>query len=358
MPITLLNLKMYGFLTNKKMELRRRNMQKKIRIGVVAAGAIATKYHIPGYLSCDNVEIIGISDLNQELATKVAQKYGIKNVYTDYKDLLAQKPDAISICTPNRFHAAIAIEALNKNINVLCEKPLAMNMEECKALEKAEQDSEAFLMVEFPMRYDRAYQKAHELIEKGVLGKITIIKSTWNHGGPEKWSPNGSWFYKPELAGGGALADLGVHNIDIVRFLAGGNVQMTKSFCKTQVKDSTLEDSAVVILCFENQVLGIVDASWCTGPQQVKTEIQGTNGRMELFGWPTNTMKLTLEGELEGVFEPVFSSNKGEYDPHIICVRKFVECVKEGRPPLSGTIEDGIQALEIISKAYNDKMTI
>lgn len=330
-------------------------MSKKIRVGIVAAGAIATTYHIPGYLSCKDVEIIGISDPNQELAKKAAEKFRISQIFADYKDLLALNPDAVSICTPNRFHASIAVDALKQNIHVLCEKPLAMDMKECEELKKAAEESRAFMMVEFPMRYDRAYQKARELIEQGMLGKVTLVKSTWNHGGPEKWSPNGSWFYKPELAGGGALADLGVHSIDAVRYLAGGDVREVKSFCKTQVKDSTLEDSAVVALCFEDDVLGMVDASWCTGPQQVKTEVQGTKGRMELSGWPAEELKLTLEGDIEGVLEPVFGNNKGKSDPHIICIRQFVDCVRSGNPPVSGTLKDGIQALEIISKAYGSK---
>jgi len=327
-------------------------MSEKIRIGIVAAGAIASKYHIPAYLSCEDVEIIGISDPNRELAEQVAKQFDIPQVFEDYHDLFALNPDGVSVCAPNRFHAAISIAALEKGINVLCEKPLAMNMDECAALDKADKASGAFMMVEFPMRYDRAYQKARELIDQGILGKITIVKSTWNHGGPEKWSPGGSWYYKAELAGGGALADLGVHNIDVVRYLAGSDVKEIRGFCVTQVKDSELEDSAVVALRFENGVLGQVDASWCTGPQQVKTEVQGTKGRMELSGWPTDQMTLTLEGDVEGVLQPKIPDNRGDNDPHLVCIRQFVECVKTSTPPSSGTLHDGIEALEIISKMY------
>lgn len=330
-------------------------MAKKIRIGIIAAGTIATTYHIPAYLSCEDVEIIGIADPNRALAHKAAQKFGIPQVFEDYEELLALKPDAVSVCTPNRFHTAISVAAMEAGIHVLCEKPLAMNLEECAALEAAAQKSSAFLMVEFPMRYDWAYQKAREFISRGLLGKVTIIKSTWNHGGPEKWSPAGGWFYQPKLAGGGALFDLGVHNVDIVRYLVGSDVADVKSFCRTQVKDSELEDSAVVALCFENDVLGLVDASWCTGPQQVRTEVQGTKGRMELSGWPTDRMRLTLEGEIDGTLDPVFADNRGVNDPHLCCVRHFVECIRDNRPPLSGSLEDGIRAMRIISQAYGKK---
>lgn len=327
-------------------------MSKKIKVGLIAAGAIVQKYHIPGYLSHEDVEIAAIAEPNAAIARAVAEKYNVRQVFAEYGDLLNCELDCVSICTPNKFHAPAAITALSRNIPVLCEKPLAMSMEECEEIRRAADASNAFLMVEFPMRFDKAYVEAKRLLDRGVLGKVVSVKSTWTHGGPEKWSPGGSWYYVPELAGGGAMADLAIHSVDVVRFLADSSIAEVLGFCGTLVKNSTLEDTAVLSIKFQNGILGQVDTSWCSGPQEVRTEVLGTEGRVVLSGWPTSQCEMQLEGKVNGKLYPSFDVNHGGQDPHILCVRHFVDCVRSGRPPETATLNDGIETMAAVLSVY------
>ena len=327
-------------------------MSKKIRVGLIGAGAIAQKYHIPGFLSYDDVEIAAIADPNAETARKVAEKYNVKQVFSDYNDMLECNLDCVSVCAPNKFHAPASIAALSKKLPVLCEKPLSMSMDECDDIRRAAELSGKFLMVEFPMRFDKAYVEAKRLLKQGVLGKIISIKSTWTHGGPEKWSPGGSWYYNQDLAGGGVVADLAIHSVDAVRFLADSDVLESVGFCATLLKDSDLEDTGVISFRLCNGILGQVDVSWCSGPQLVRTEVFGSEGRMVLSEWPTSCFEMVLEGEINGRMYPVYGYNRDDQDPHILCVRYFVDCVRSGQQPDTATLNDGINTMETVLNIY------
>lgn len=103
---------------------------KRLKIGLIGAGGIAENRHIPAYQSLkEQVEITGVQDVNLVRAREVAEKYAIPHVYEDYLEML-KHVDAVTICTPNKFHESIAVAALNQGVHVLCEKPMAMNTAE------------------------------------------------------------------------------------------------------------------------------------------------------------------------------------------------------------------------------------
>ena len=111
-----------GFMKAKK--------KKEIKVGFVGAGGIARGAHMPGYLATEGVKVIAVCDIAEEVAKKFAKDFEIKNVFTDYKDLLAMDElDAISVCTPNNFHGGPTVAALEAGKHVLCEKPIAGRQE-------------------------------------------------------------------------------------------------------------------------------------------------------------------------------------------------------------------------------------
>ena len=114
----------------------------KLQIGLIGAGNIAQNAHIPTYLKQNDVELVGICDIKEERAKEVAQKYGMKYAFKDFNDLLAiDEIDAVSVCTWNNFHASAAIAAAKAGKHVLCEKPMAMNVQEAENMLKAAKET-------------------------------------------------------------------------------------------------------------------------------------------------------------------------------------------------------------------------
>ena len=159
-----------------------------VHVGIIGCGKIAQVRHLPEYFSNGNVKIIGITDINEERAKALAEKYACK-AYKTREEMLADTAiDAVSVCTANHTHAEIAIEALRAGKHVLCEKPMAVTLEECERMVSEAKAHDRFLMIGQNQRLAKAHVKARELVKNGTLGKIISFRTVFGHGGPETWS--------------------------------------------------------------------------------------------------------------------------------------------------------------------------
>ena len=192
---------------------------KKLKIAVIGVGNIS-RNHIDGYLSHPNVELYALCDINEETLKKKGEKYGITRLYTSEEEMLAQCPeiDAVSVCTWNNGHAPATIMALNAGKHVLCEKPMALNAKEAQEMINAAKKNGKKLMVGFVRRFGNDAAITRDFIDAGDLGELYYAKATYlrRNGCP------GGWFSDKARSGGGPLIDLGVHVIDLVRYLMNG----------------------------------------------------------------------------------------------------------------------------------------
>ena len=198
-------------------------MSQKLKIAIIGAGGICKYAHAPAYLNMDNVEIVGVCDLVEERAQETADLFGAKVVTTDYKEILKiEGLDAVDICTPNYMHSVIAVEALNAGINVFCEKPDAVSVAEAEKMKAAAEASGKTLMVMRNNRYLGISSYLKQYIADGKMGNIYAARCGWQRrrGIPGK----GGWFTTKEQSGGGPLIDLGVHVLDLTRYLAGNQI--------------------------------------------------------------------------------------------------------------------------------------
>ena len=141
-----------------------------IRVGVVGGGAIAQRRHLPEYAANPNAEIAGILDFNPERMEELCEQYGARP-YASLEEMLAEPTiDAISVCTPNYTHADTTIRALRAGKHALCEKPMALSLEETRKMLEAERESGKILMLGHNQRLIKAHLKAHELIQDGAIG--------------------------------------------------------------------------------------------------------------------------------------------------------------------------------------------
>ena len=267
-----------------------------IKIGIIGCGKIAQVRHIPEYAANPHAEIYGFYDINQARAQELAQKYGGK-AFASYEELLADPAiEAVSVCVANHAHAEISIAALKAGKHVLCEKPMAVTLEECEAMVAAAEVSGKYLMIGQNQRLAKAHSKAKELIEQGAIGKVLTFRTIFGHGGPETWSidPGSNvWFFDKTKAAMGAMADLGIHKTDMIQYVLDSKIVKTQAVLTTlDKKDATgnligVDDNAICIYQMENGVIGTMTASWTYyAAEDNTTVIYGTKGELRLYDDP------------------------------------------------------------------------
>lgn len=327
----------------------------KIKIALIGAGYIAD-YHARGLQTIPNIEIAGVVATEMGKAKDFALKYGIKDAYTDISNIMNNDEiDAVVICTPNQFHAPYAIEFLKNGKDVFLEKPMGINAKEGKQIGDASLEYNQLVMVGHMWRFDTDTNYLKNEIDSGNLGKIFKTKGYGIH---ENWGPSG-WFTKKELAGGGALADMGVHAIDTARYLLG-DPKPAKVYARisTHFGDYDVDDSGIIVITWDNGVESIIESGWwhphMDGPE-AGTGLYGTKGYASLF--PT-FLKMTKGEESFEKIVPDLPEREDHCD-QIIYTRQmehFVDCIKTRKQPSPGLIEGQI-VLDIVDAAYKSSET-
>lgn len=260
-----------------------------VGIGIVGCGSIVRMRHAPECSKNPNAVIKGFYNRSTGRAEEMVQNYGGR-VYTSLDELMKDpEVEAIIVATPNNSHMEISIMALESGKHVLCEKPCVVNMKELKKLEAAVACSEKVFMAAQNQRFLEVHIKAKELYKKGEIGKGLSFWTEFSHSGPEGWSVEGenTWFLEKERSVLGVLGDLGIHKIDLMRWLLETNVKMVgadlKNLHKKQRREKALgmSDYAVCQLEMKNGIEGTVISSWCNyGKCRNQTVIYGTEGVM------------------------------------------------------------------------------
>ena len=251
---------------------------KKIKVALIGAGYISD-YHARGLQANLDVEIVAVVSKNLDSATKFALKHKIKDAFTDISPILKDsKIDAVVISTPNYLHTPQAIEFLKAGKAIFLEKPMGINGKECREITKVAKEHNKLVMVGHMWRFDVDTDYIKENIAAGKLGKIFKTKSYGIH---ENWGPSG-WFTKKELAGGGALADMGVHAIDTTRYLIG-DPKPIKVYARiaTHFGDYDVDDTAIIHITWDNGVESTIESGWwhphMDGPE-ASSGVYGTKG--------------------------------------------------------------------------------
>ena len=253
-------------------------IKKSYRVGVIGAGAIAQECHMPGYKKHKRADLVAFVDPVRARHAEIAERFGSLSPYTDFRAMLkSESLDIVSICTPNKFHAANAIAALDAGCHVLCEKPIAVTIKQADKMIDAAKRNRRKLMIGFTHRLLSGPQQCKALLAEKRIGKAFMIRARFAHGGPYPgWAKN-SWFYSKDLAAGGALLDMGIHAIDLCLWLFGPIVSVSAR-AATLIKKIEVDDNAVLLLDFKNGALGYIDVGWTSKPGFTGLEIYGTKG--------------------------------------------------------------------------------
>jgi predicted dehydrogenase len=252
----------------------------RYRAGVVGAGAIAQACHMPGYIRNKHTELVAFTDPALARHKEIEEKFPSVRGYTLLDEMLAkEKLDVVSVCTPNKYHAACTIAALNAGCHVLCEKPIAASLQEADRMIAAAKLARKKFMIGFSHRLYRGPIKSKQMLQKKAIGKPFMIRVRFAHGGPYPGWAKDKWFYEPDLAAGGALLDMGIHAIDLALWLYGP-IAAVSAKAATLIKRIPVDDNAILLLEFASGALGYIEVGWTSKPGFTGFEMYGTEGSL------------------------------------------------------------------------------
>ena len=314
-----------------------------LNVAVLGCGKIAQVRHIPEYAANENVHLVGFYNPTASRAEDMAQKYGGK-VYLSPEELLADpEVEAVSVCSANYAHASLTIAALEAGKHVLCEKPMATTWEDCEAMLAAAEKSGKRLLIAQNQRLAKAHTVAKSLLTEGLIGNVITFRTTFGHGGPETWSitpGKNTWFFDKKRAAMGAMADLGIHKTDLIRYLLGKDVVRTTARLTTLDKrgpDDELigvDDNAICIYEMEGGSIGTMTVSWTYyGAEDNSTILYGTKGIMRIYDDPAHSIVVKLADGTEKFFDvEQIQTNDNQTASGVI--DEFVAAVAENRPSI------------------------
>ena len=277
-------------------------MAKEFRVGVVGCGGIANGKHLRSISKIDFLEPVAFCDIIEERAIETAKKYGSEDakIYTDYKELLKDESIvAVHVCTPNRSHSFINIDALEAGKHVLCEKHMAKTYAEAKAMYEASVRTGKKLSIGYQSRWrdDSLYLK--QCCENGDLGEIYYARALAIR---RRAVPTWGVFLNEYEQGGGPLIDIGTHALDLTLWMMdnykprmvvgtkykklGDQKNTANAWGDWDPEKYTVEDSAFGFVVMENGATISVESSWAINiadPIEASTLLAGTKGGADMF---------------------------------------------------------------------------
>jgi UDP-N-acetylglucosamine 3-dehydrogenase len=304
----------------------------KMRVGVIGAGSMGQN-HIRTYSQMPDVELVGIADVDKKRIDELSRQYSTQG-YLDYKDLLKQDLDAVSVVVPTMLHKKVALDVIDSETSLLVEKPIAESAKSACEIIAASDAKNVKLMVGHIERFNPAVIKMKEIIKNNDLGKIVSIST--RRVGP----------YNPKIRDVGVILDIGVHDLDIISYLYGTRVSEVYAVAGKEIH--SFEDHASILLRFEDDRAGVVEVNWLTPHKTRNFTVIGTSG----VGYGDYMEQQVYIHDKEWVKEAKIEKK----EPLRNELESFIEVCQRGcEPQVSG--EDGLHALEVAMAAIESHIT-
>ena len=317
-----------------------------LKWGVLGAGSVAQRRAIPAINKAKNAELHALLSRDAARAQQLATEYGAQTYYTTVHELLSDDTlDAVYVSTPVYLHCEQVIEAAERGFHILCDKPMAMNTEECQRMIDACQANGVHLQICFLFRFHSCFQQIKNWVQKGHLGQIVQGRVPFLKPFP---IPQGAWRGNPDQGGGGCLMDLGSHGVDLLRYILG-EISQVSAFCNTVFYRYDVEETGMIMMRFENGAQGVVDTSFSAAGCDLVIEIYGTDGWVWVYndsGWK---IKLSTNGESQIISSPFEDLYQSQFE-------HFARCVTHGEKPMVNGL-DGLRTNEILAAAYESNQS-
>jgi len=336
-------------------------MTKKIKFAIVGCGSIG-KRHIAVLDAEPNAEVVAICDIDENKCKELSSLYNNLAYYTSYVKMLNEiKADVINVVTPHALHSSMSIDALNKGFNVLVEKPMALTVSDCKKMNEAALANKKKLWVVKQNRYNIPVKLAKDAIDKGMLGRIFMIKCDilWNR--YQGYYDESPWRGKKNEEGG-ALYTQASHFIDLLVWWCG-DVISVKAQMETQNHNIETEDSGTALLKFSSGTLGSVNWTTCVYNKNYEGSITivGEHGTIKIGGQYLNKIEYwdvrgyPLQEGIEFTDKPnSYGKYQGTSSNHDKVISAIIEKMFDDtmdNSPVEGF--EGIKSIDAIEKIYN-----
>jgi predicted dehydrogenase len=310
-----------------------------LRAAILGAGYVGRE-HSTAYREI-GATVVGVADVVEEAARALADPWGARAM-TDYRALLDEtRPDVVSVGLPNDLHLEATLEALERGMDVLCEKPLALDSGQARRMVEEAERRGRVLMTGYHHRFQEAILQTRALIQGGELGTLCSFRClfAWHMRRPE------SWKFQPAAAGGGVLIDSGGHAIDLFRYLVG-EVARVSTVMATLRPGSEVEDNAVALLESADGTPGVIEVSWTAEPA-LELVVEGMMGTVRVeFGLnPARALAYLRRGG------ETVQLNAESPNPYARELAHFRECVAGRATPLVDGRE-GLRTLLAVEAAY------
>jgi predicted dehydrogenase len=230
-----------------------------IRFGIAGFGLHAVRRLMPGFALAKNCKVVALSRRDQAKAREAGEKYGIPQIFTSTANL-SQSPDvdAVFVTTPNSCHLADVLAAIAARKPVLCEKPMGMNADECRQMVEAAEKAGVLLGVAQVFRFEESTARFRELIARGEVGHPLFARAEFSY--PGLGHPR-TWLYNRSISGGGPIADVGVHCVDVLRYILQDEPHRVSAMGESDSQSGDVESVAALTLEFNKGTLGTVMVS-------------------------------------------------------------------------------------------------
>ncbi len=319
-----------------------------MKIGLVGSGFMGA-VHAAGWMHLRHsgfpVDVIGCCSLDSVSATRLANQYGFA-LYDALDDLIAVS-DVIDVCSPTHLHYEHVSSAARAGRHVVCEKPLARTAEDARALVELCEDADVVLLVGHVVRFFPEYATAKEIVERGEIGDVAIIRLTRCSFKPQADHPE-SWFHDPAYSGG-VMLDLMIHDFDYARWIGG---EVTRVFARhVGARAGSRGDYALITLHHANGAISHIEGGWAYPSPMFRTalEIAGSDGLIEYPAARIDPVNVYLhQSERGSVLEIAVPASPllPDDDPYMVEIRHFYD-VLTGAATARVTARDGLAAVQI-----------
>lgn len=317
-----------------------------IRFGIVGFGLHAVRRLMPGFELSQNCKVVALSRRDPEKAKESAQRYGIAHAFTSTEDLLnCPDVDAVLVTSPDVCHRPDVLAAIRAGKPVLCEKPMAMNADECREMVESARQAKVLLGVAHIFRFEESTARLREHIASGAIGRPVLARAEFSYLG----SGHGrTWLYNRTVAAGGPVADVGVHCVDTLRYILQDDPVRVTAMGRSDEQSGDVEAAAVLTLEFRRGTLATVLVS-TRANYRTPLEFIGNHGVLRADDGLTVDRPVTVELWREQ--KMVTTESVSNHLAYARQVDSFADAV-EGKSAFPVPGEEGWQNQIILDAAY------
>ena len=335
----------------------------KLKSAIIGCGRISYK-HIEAIINnSKETELVALCDIVEERAVERKEQYLTAfpnaniNIYSDYKEMLENENiDYLAIATESGYHGEIALHCLNKGVNIIIEKPMAMTLKEIDDINKLSDEKDLKVAVSHQNRFNPPIQKLRKAIDEGKFGKIIngTARILWTR--DQNYYDLAPWRGTKALDGG-TLMNQCIHNIDLLLWMMDSEVVSVKSERGTFLRDIEMEDFGALLIRFANGSIGIVEGSACVYPKNLEETLSifGETGTAVIGGLAVNEIKTwDFKNEPSNNLEIKETEIENVYgNGHTPLYKDFIDAINNNTQPLI-TGYEGKKAVEVILKSYEE----